>query len=246
MATSITVKLDTTDIKALVRQMEAGQAATAISRGLNDSIKIGRTQAVREVRERYNIPLFELRRKGWMRIDAARKNELEAKLFASIRSMPLSSFKGVSGDMQSLKRSRLKGGGIRTQVVRNREKFQNITRSKPRKKVQLSIIKNKKITLEHAFLTRVSAGNRGSFHIGVFNRSYNSKGYAGGEFRRRSGKRLGTKYPESDTPIAQLFSFTVHKAMSNRFTEKGVIRKMEEAVPRRTEFWLRRTLGKIN
>lgn len=246
MATTVTVKLDTREIESLVKQMDSGQAATAISRGLNDSIRIGRTQATREIRDRYNLPLFEIKRKNWMRLEAARRGNLEAKLFASIRSMPLSSFKGVSGDLQSLKRSRQKGGGIRTEVVRKKQKFQNITRSKPRKKVQLSIIKNHKITLDHAFLTRVSAGDNGKFHIGIFNRSYNSKGYIGGKFRRRSGKRMNTTFPESDTPIAQLFSFTVHKAMSNRITEKGVIRKMEDAVPRRTEYWLRRTLGKIS
>lgn len=246
MATTVTVKLDTSEIKALVKQLDAGQAATAISRGLNDSIKLGRTQATREIRDRYNLPLFEIRRKNWMRLEAARRGDLEAKLFASLRSVPLSSFKGVSGDLQSLKRTRQKGGGIRTEVVRKKQKFQNIKRSRPRKKVALSIVKNKKITLDHAFLTRVSAGGSGAFHIGVFNRSYNSKGYAGGSFRRRSGKRVNTTFPEPDLSIAQLYSFTVHKAMSNRMTEKGVIRKMEDAVPRRTEYWLKRTLGKVD
>lgn len=242
MATAVTVRLDTSEIKSMVSRLNAGKASHAIARGLNDSIRIGRTEAIKQVTGRYNIKRFEITRNNSMKVDAARRGDLESKLFVSLRSMPVSSFKGVTGDLQRIMRTRVKGSSdVRTQVIRGKQKFQNIKRSKPRQKVSVTIVKGQKVTFNHAFLAKVKAGESG-FHIGVFNRAYNSKGYVGGKFKRRSGKRLKGNFPEPDNPIAQLYSFSIHKSMSNRFTEKGVITKMQDAVPRRVTIHLQREL----
>lgn len=242
MAVTVQVSLDTKDIQQLVSKLDAGKAAMGIARGLNDAVRQGRTESLRQVRKRYNLPLFEARKPGMIRVHAARKGDLTADVTANVkRSIPLTAFRGTTGDMQTVRRKRItRSKKIDTKLKRGGKMFSNVTRSRPRKKVSVEVIKGKRVTLDKAFLAKMPSG-----HVGVFARSFNARGYgASGLFKYRK-KRIRTGKDEPDTPIAQLSSFTLHKAMANKHVEPEVIKKMTSAVPRRVEFWLKRNLGVV-
>lgn len=238
MATVVKVSVDTTDIRNLVKKMESKQAAYAISRGLNDSLKQGRSEAYRQVRGRYNLPLFEITRNKAVTLRAARAANLDARLYANVkRSIRLTRFRGVTGDFQRVKRRRVKGGGIQTKLIRGGKEFDSVTRQKKRKETKVKVLKSgQKRVIRGGFLGRTKSG-----HVSVFGRSVNSKGYKNGDFQWRN-KRVNKT--GADLPIAALTSFTPHKALSNKNIEEKVISKMESAVPRRTKYWVERVFQK--
>ena len=82
------------------------------------------------------------------------------------------------------------------------------------------------------FIAKLRSG-----HVGVFGRSFNSYGYKGGRFNYRT-KRTAS-FGQSDAPIAEMGTFTLHKAMANRYSERAIVSKMSDALPRRVEAQMR-------
>jgi hypothetical protein len=246
MAITTNIKLDTTELRALVSKMQANRAAYAISRGLNDALRQGRTEALKQLTNRYNIARYELTGRNLLRMTSARSSNLSASIFADAkRSVSISKFRGLRGDglKVSRKRSKLEKGKINTYLKKGR-KFQNsVTRSKPRQAVSFEIIKGKRQTLKSGFIAQVKAGKNG-IHTGVFSRSRSSRGYVGGSFQYREGKGSRTKQDGNDTPIAEHYTFTLHKAMANRYTRGPIDKRMITAAPRRVSYWLNKELKK--
>lgn len=245
MAIITNVKLDTSEISGLVSKLSPKRAAYSISRGLNDSLRQGRTVALKAMTNRYNIPRFELTKSGMLRMSSAKASNLSAAIFADVkRSVAISKFRGLKGDGLSISRKRDKADKtkVNTFIKRGRKFQNNVTRSKDRQKVSFEIVKGKRQTLKSGFIAKMKSG-----HVGVFSRSTSSRGYSGGKFQYRegSGSRVNPS-DENDTPIAEHYSFTLHKAMANRYTREPVEKKMQDAVPRRVGYWLQRELNKVS
>jgi len=242
MAITTNIKLDTAELRALVSKLQANRAAYAISRGLNDAIRQGRTEALKQLTNRYNIARYELTGRNLLRMTSARSSNLSASIFADAkRSVSISKFRGLKGDglKVSRKRSKLEKGKINTYLKKGR-KFQNsVTRSKPRQAVSFEIVKGKRQTLKSGFIAQMKSG-----HVGVFSRSRSSRGYVGGSFQYREGKGSRTKQDGNDTPIAEHYTFTLHKAMANRYTRAPIDKRMVAAAPRRVSYWLNKELNR--
>jgi hypothetical protein len=225
--------------------MKPTRAAAAIARGLNDSLKVGRTVAIKQMTNRYNIPRFELMgsRSGLIRMTAANRSNLSAAIFADAkRSISISKFRGLKGDGLNITRKRDKSDRSRVNsFIKKGRKFQTgITRSKPRTAVSFEIVKGQRKTLKAGFIARMKSG-----HIGVFSRSQSSKGYAAGAFQYREGKGSRINDPdENDTPIAEHYSFTLHKAMANHATRQPIETAMQSRVPDRVKYQLERELSR--
>jgi hypothetical protein len=242
MAITTSVKLDTAELQALVNKMTPNRAAYAISRGLNDAIRQGRTVALKAMTNRYNIKRFELTKRGMLRMSSAKSSNLTATIYADARhSVSLSKFNGLKGDGLSIirKRSRTEKGKIDTYIKKGRKFQTGITRSKPRTPVSFEVVKGRRQTLRSGFITKTKSG-----HVGIFSRSTSSKGYSAGRFQYREGKGSRTKKDGNDTPLAEHYSFTLHKAMANRNTREPIEKRMKTVVPVRVRYWLNRELTK--
>lgn len=226
---SVKITVDTTDLKELLSKMNSNDGAKAVARGLNDSIKQGRTIARKEVKSRYNVAPIELARLGradLLPIKGATIGNLSAIMSASVRdSIRLSAFKGTTGGSVTLVRNK---SGMQTRKGR---KAIPINAGKGRTLVTVELVKGQRHTMKHAFVAKMKSG-----HIGVFGRAggYRSSNF---EFRTKRSTSFG-----SDTPIAELGSMTIHKTIANRSLESRVIAKMQIVAPERIKFWLMRSL----
>lgn len=244
---STNVRIDSSDIVALASKLSNKDAAKAVARGLNDAIKQGRTVAKRSITDRYNIAAREVTGTGnkLIRINGARVGDLEARLFADAkRTVKLSKFRGVVAQGLKLQRKQAKDANGQKKLVTflkrgksfvNRPTYANRTKAQ----VSVQIVKGKRTTLPSAFVAKMRSG-----HVGIFGRSFNSYGYKGGSFNFRDQRKTGFKWGQSDTPIAEMGVFTLHKAMSNRFSERAIVSKMADALPQRVRFHLTHTLTK--
>ena len=241
------VRIDDDDIVALAKALSRKDAVKAVSRGLNDAIKQGRTEAKRAITSRYNIPSREILGTGnkLMRISGARTGDLSARLFADAkRTVKLGKFRGVVAQGLRLQRKATKDANGQKKLVTflkrgksfvNRPTFANRTKEQ----VTVRIVKGKRTTLPSAFVAKLRSG-----HVGIFGRSFNSYGYKGGSFNFRDQRKAGFKWGEADTPIAEMGVFTLHKAMANRFNERAIVSKMADALPNRVRFHLTHVLTK--
>lgn len=235
MAIITQVKLDTSEIRGLVARLTPKRAAYSISRGLNDALRQGRTVALKSMTDRYNIKRFELTKSGMLKMSSAKASNLSASIFADVkRSVALSKFNGLKGDGLTItrKRSKLERGKIDTFIKKGRKAQSGVTRNQERTPVSFEIVKGKRQTLRSGFIAKMKSG-----HIGVFSRSTSSRGYSGGQFQYREGKGSG-----GANPIAEHYSFTLHKAMANKYTRQPVETKMQSVVPDRVKYWLNREL----
>jgi len=233
------VSIDTSEIRALARRLSPAQVNKAVSQGLNDSIRQGRTVAKKEVTRVYNLPYYRVSDRKVLKVDAARTGQLSAKLFASVSPIKLASFKGLKGDGISVNKTKSKG----TTLKRGRSKVAGITRPAPRKPVTVSVLKGKTVSLPNAFIARMKS----SGHVGVFQRKKpGRKNYdSAGAFRLRKGRgsRIAP-FGQSDRPIGSLFTFTIHKAIANKRVGPKVINRMESALPNRVRERLKLQLNK--
>jgi hypothetical protein len=245
---STNVRIDSADIVALAAKLSNKDAAKAVARGLNDSIKQGRTVAKRSITDRYNIAAREVTGTGnkLIRISGARVGDLEARLFADAkRTVKISKFRGVVAQGLKLQRKQAKDANGQKKLVTflkrgktfvNRPTYANRTKEA----VTVQIVKGKRTTLPSAFVAKMKSTG----HVGIFGRSFNSYGYKGGSFNFRDQRKSGFKWGEADTPIAEMGVFTLHKAMANRFSERAIVSKMADALPNRVRFHLTHTLTK--
>lgn len=204
--------------------MSQKEARNAIRRGLNDSIRQGRTASRKAIRDRYNIPLNQLTGTGKDRltkIDWAKVNNLQTGLNANVRkSVKLAKFNGTSGGGGTIKRT--KSGTV---LRRGGKNLSQPLTGKKKRLVTVKLLKGgTKKTIDQAFVVKTKSG-----HIGVFGR----------------GKYDGTgafKFADKGGRMQELGSTTLYKAMSSRKVEREIVNKMKEALPRRTKFWLQRQL----
>jgi len=224
---NVTVRLDTSDIQRMASEMSRTKFLIAVSRGINDSIKFGRTYAKKEVKRRYNIAPIELSRGGrndLIPIRLAKRSDLSATVSASVKqNIKLSAFKGVSGAGVKLVRSK-DGMSMR----KGRKSVSSWQTGKGRDKVQIEIVKGNKVTMDKAFIARMKNG-----HIGVFGRAGS---YSGGKFTFRK-KRESSK---SDTPIAELGSMSMNKAIDNGNITNNLNQAVSTNVESRVRYWLDR------
>ena len=115
----------------------------AMRRTLNDLMAIGKTQATKKVRERYNIKAKQLNR--YIKVRKASGNNLEARL--SVRSREISLYHFLYGEKTPKMGRRAKGKPVRVKVI----KQEGVKR------------------LRHAFIMRGKNGNIGIFErlVGV-------------------------------------------------------------------------------
>lgn len=228
MSTIISATVDTSELDALMKRATPSQVTYAIRRGLNDSIRQGRTVSRKAARERYNIPLSRLTsgRADFTRIKWARSNNLEAGLLANTsRSVNLADFQGSTG-----------GGGriVNTRAGRNlRRGRKNLGRpltGRKAKPVKVRLLKGgTKKQIDGAFVAKMKSG-----HIGIFGRGW----YRGtGSFIFAPKGQKG-KFQE-------LGAMTLYKALVNDKVEREIMAKMKSAMPRRTSFWIKRQLGLV-
>jgi hypothetical protein len=238
------VKIDSSDLIALSKRLSNRQAAKAVARGLNDTIKQGRTVARKAITDRYNIPTREIMQSALVRISGARVGDLDARLFADAkRSIKLGKFRGTGGQGVTIQRKQDTTTGNKKLVSFLKVKGQkNTFRDKPfggkgrgsnQPPVFVQVVKGQGAKLvQHGFIAKLRSG-----HVGVFGRSFNSYGYKGGRFNHRDKRQA--KWGQPDTPIAEMGTFTLHKAIANRYSERAIVDKMEEALPRRIEAQMR-------
>jgi hypothetical protein len=225
------VKIDDSDLRDLLSKAQGQATGKAIARGMNQALSSGRAESNRQIRKRYNIPLFRLRSQGSTKSIPAKANNLRAELNAEARrSVKLASFKGLKGDGLTVRKTRNNG----TTISKGRNKVAGISRPKPRQKVSIELIKGKRTTLDHAFIAKV--GN----HVGIFQRKKQGKAYApSGAFNRRT-KRINKT--GTDSPIGSLYSFTLFKAMANKHSKKPVEKAMQDRAAKQIPYWLKQTL----
>ncbi len=240
---TVNVRIDTTDLVNLAKKASQGETKRAVAKGLNDGIRSGRAEANRQIRNRYNIPLFEINRPKYRKIQAARVGQLSASLLAdALKSVPIASFRGLKGDGLTVKRTRKpkSDGKIETRLKRGRTPVSSITRPKKRVPVSVEIIKGQRETMSGAFIAKMSSG-----HVGVFSRKNpGRKNYSGGQFRYRTKGAKGERNEQGhDTPIGQHYVLTLHKAIANKRTAPAISKRMEQVLPNRTEYWLNRLLS---
>jgi len=238
------VRIDSSDLIALSQRLSNQQAAKAVARGLNDALKQGRTVARKAITDRYNVPTREVMHSALVRISGARVGQLEAKLFADAkRSIKLGKFTGVSGQGVTVQRRQtIDPNGQKKLVSFLKVKGSRGFTSKPfggnrrgstLPPVTVAVVKGQAAkTVKGGFIAKMSTG-----HVGVFGRSFNSYGYKGGRFNYRNKRER--PFNESDAPIAEMGTFTLHKAMANRYSERAIVNKMSEALPRRVKEQMR-------
>jgi len=237
MALITKVQINTEDVLKLARKATDQQLAKAVARGLNDAIRSGRSKGLSEITKRYNVPRYRVGSKGKLKVDGARIGQLTSRLYVSTEPIKVASFRGLKGDGISVTKTRLKGTNKTiAKLKQGRKAVPGISRSRPRQKVSVEIMKGKRVTFERAFIARMKSG-----HVGVFERkklgrkNYNSSG----QFRSRYGKgsRI-TNRDKSDAPIGSLFSFSIAKGFTNKTNGGKILSKVSKQLPKRVKAWL--------
>ena len=238
------VRIDSSDLISLSKRLTNQQAAKAVARGLNDAIKQGRTVARKAITDRYNVATREVMQSNLIRISGARVGELEAKLFADAkRSIKLGKFKGTGGQGVTIQRKQTTDPNGQKKLVsflkvKGQKGFASKTfggnrRGSNQPPVMVQVVKGSPAKqVRGAFIAKLRSG-----HVGVFGRSFNSYGYKGGRFNYRNKRER--PFGQSDAPIAEMGTFTLHKAMANRYSERAIVSKMADALPRRVEAQMR-------
>ena len=243
MALITKVQINTEDVLKLARKATDQQLAKAVSRGLNDAIRSGRSTGLTEITKRYNIPRYRVASKGKLKVEGARIGQLTSRLYVSAESVKVASFRGLKGDGISVTKTKIKGSTKTiAKLKRGRKAVPGITRSRPRQKVSVEILRGKRVTFNRAFIARMKSG-----HVGVFERKkLGSKNYdSSGRFRSRYGKgsRI-TNRNKSDAPIGSLFSFSIAKGFTNKTNGAKIISKVSKQLPKRVKAWLQMELAK--
>ncbi len=179
---TIIVHVDDKDLRLLLNRLDAGQADKAMARGLNDSIRQGRTVARKEVRARYNIPLSQLTRTGrasLISVSYAKVGNMEAMIYADVkRSVKLARFAGTSGGGVTLKRTKLG-----TQMRRGGKTLSQPLSGSKKRTVMVRVLKGgARKEIQGAFIAKTKSG-----HVGVFGRGkYDGSGAF--KFAAKGGK----------------------------------------------------------
>ncbi len=226
----VTARVDMSELESLAKRLSNGEVRRAVSRGLNDSIRQGRTVSRKGVGKRYNIPLNQITRSDrgkMLDIGWAKSNSLQARLYASVsESTVLSRFRGTSGGGVTLKRVKDKNKKYRTVMRRGGKNLSQPLTGKKKRLVAVKLLKGGvKKEIDQAFIAKTKSG-----HVGVFGRGrYTGRGAF--NFSKKGGK------------MQELGAMTLFKAMSSRHVEKEIMDKARSAAPRRIKFWLQRYLG---
>ena len=223
----VSATIDTRQLNELLGKVTARQGAVAMSRGLNDAIKQGRTVSKRAVRERYNIPLNRIAgtsRGKMIDIKRAKSTDLNSELLADVtKTVHLIKFAGVSGQGVTLKRTK-QGSFLR----RKGKTVSNPVTKGKRPSVKVKIMKGgARKTIKGAFMAKTKSG-----HVGVFGRGT----YDGtGDFKWAGKGERGK--------VQELGAMTLYKAMSSTKVQRKIMSTTEAALGRRTKYWLERALG---
>lgn len=165
----------------------------AISRALNESILVGRTESRKAVKDIYNIPQRYL---GGINVLKSTSLSLVAKLYASSVPVPMDAF-APKFQQRGKSFTITRRGEQRSKVVK-RVRSSNVG-------VSIEVIKGSRQVIPYAFM--IEGGKPRVFARG----QYKSGTAHGFTQRNKRINKVG-----NDTPVKPLLSVTVHAAVVNR------------------------------
>ncbi|SHN45907.1 hypothetical protein [Chitinophaga sp. CF418] len=179
----------------------------AISRGLNEAILQGRTEARMAVKAVYNIPQ---RYVGGINIIKATSLSLEAKIYASTKPIPMDAFSPTFQQHGKALTISRKGEQKERAVKRRGNNAAGVT---------IEVLKGKKEVVPFAFM--IPGAKPRVFARGEYRNSYG--------FHRRSSR---VNKEGNDTPVKPLLSVTVHAAVINKKAMEKIERKVLDVYPK--------------
>lgn len=201
MEITIDVRGAIKELDHLAKQASAEVLNKAVSRSINDTLKVQRTAIGRSVIRDYNIPKNYA---DTISVFTANKNTLTGYIKAGSKPISLANFK-----------PQFIGGGslISNRLNKKTKKLNQTVRGTKKQSFGVSITIRKTSTIPYAFMIKgkfpvfARGGYKGSGSFGFLNRS-------------GPGSRINSK--GMDTPIAKMISVTTRGAAFNKRTISGI------------------------
>ncbi len=196
-------------MRSAASQLTDKQLAKSISRAINDSILVGRTEARSAVKGLYNMPQRYL---SGININRSNTRSLTASIYASSKPIPMDAF---GAKFQTATKSL----SISRRGEQRETAFKRIKKN-PAAGVSIEVLKGKRERVPFAFMISGAKPR-------VFARGEYKNGTAYGFVQRN--KRIQSS--GSDSPIKPLISVTVHGAVINKDAMKKIEGKVNSVFP---------------
>lgn len=209
MSNFISVNGAVNDLTELTKQLTGAQLNKAIARGLNATLKKGRTEARTTVKNEFNIPQKFV---NAVDINKAFPGRLYGSIYAPTKPLPLAAFNPTFQTPTKSIRNTKKG----EQRIKSRTRRNN----NPNAGVTLSIKKGEKTTIPYAFMIPGAKPH-------VFARGNYQKGATMFKQRNKREKKTGT-----DTHVNPLMGVTIHQAIIKKEAIAQITKRVNSEAPK--------------
>ena len=215
------------DLRRFFEPLTPKQAGVAVSRSINESLRTGRAQLVKEISTVYTIKPMLIRNQ--LDTISAKSNNLEGKIRGVSRRHSMSDFKNSGYDVSTHSMTSIATKRDSKKVVKkivSRPLTGRSMKIKDRKKyigLNVEIKKGSSKNIQSAFLMQ-SKGGRIWAARGRYNSSFNW------EWRNKRSSKSG-----SDLPVNKLLTPSVYAAAVNRVVQGSINEKLSKRFLERLE-----------